>query len=157
MANSLDTGLRFERMSDGKTRVMFAVSSFEENKMPKSKIGDHVVDIQDNDRGIVMEVVDDRIRLQWESDTHPQAWKENSLWPVERFELVTPAKPKSPVVEETVKSIEPGKYGPVIVSNGPFGGEEIYIGMAQDQYTASELESAAKTFMELAAYLRDKE
>ena len=72
-------------------------------------------------------------------------------------------KTKSPVVEKVVKSIEPGIYGRVVIDSA--NSENInfkllsYYGKESRTYsfTASELESAAQTFLELAKFLREKE
>lgn len=85
------------------------------------------------------------------------------------LELVSPQpkSPKSPIVEKTVKGIEPGVYGCVEIVGIPVNKTDsvaVRLVLEDGEYptfcgciTASELESAAKTFMELAEYLRGKE
>jgi hypothetical protein len=79
------------------------------------------------------------------------------------FILVKNDSPKSPIVETTVKSVAPGNYGIVRVVTGQIFDMDL---MNQEKYinvhvvsinpTIEELESAAKIFMELAEYLKEK-
>lgn len=73
-------------------------------------------------------------------------------------EILSHAKPKSPVVEKTitVKSIEAGQFG--IVSIRTCGETHFEIEIPEYRNpTADDLESAAHTFLELAKYLQEKE
>lgn len=135
--------------------------------MSKFKVGDRVVNNY-NKTGIVMEVRDKCVRIQWDDSLNPADWKTNAFWPEAFHHLVNP-NPTSPIVEKTVKSVVPGVYGRVAVETTFLEKENrltIYLADSAGEYkqydygmimTASELEAAAKTFMELAEYLRERE
>lgn len=128
----------------------------EEKKMAKFKVGDFVTS-EGWSRKEGHEIVKIEDGYYYLGSDGNYAWPYNiDVWD-NKFLMVKGDSPKSPIVEKTIKSVVPSNYGKFRIATELPSGIPIYIGLDGAVFNAEELEVAAKLFIELAEYLKEKD